>query len=106
MMKNNPEVNELIDIFKKANNEMLNKELELFIISKVSEGTLCGALILRMYETIENSRCKEYVLHIRILFAQIYESIRYIDHLGRRIPMIVKTMKELGAREPRLQEIR
>ncbi len=47
MMKNNPEVNELIDIFEKANNEMLNKELELFIISKVSERTLCGALILR-----------------------------------------------------------
>lgn len=32
------------------------------------------------------------------------ENLRYIDQLGRGIPMIFKTMKETGAKEPYLQE--
>ncbi len=32
------------------------------------------------------------------------ENLRYIDQLGRGIPMIIKTMKEVGAKEPFLQE--
>ena len=33
------------------------------------------------------------------------ENLRYIDQLGRGIPMIIKNMKELGAKEPELKEI-
>lgn len=33
------------------------------------------------------------------------ENLRYIDQLGRGIPMIIKNMKNLGAREPELNEI-
>lgn len=32
------------------------------------------------------------------------ENLRYIDQLGRGIPMIIKSMKEAGAKEPLLQE--
>ncbi len=32
------------------------------------------------------------------------ENMRYIDHLGRGIPMILKEMKEAGAKEPLLME--
>ena len=33
------------------------------------------------------------------------ENMRYIDQLGRGIPMIMKTMKDLGAKEPGFKEI-
>lgn len=33
------------------------------------------------------------------------ENLRYIDQLGRGIPMIMKKMQNLGAREPELKEI-
>lgn len=33
------------------------------------------------------------------------ENLRYIDQLGRGIPMIIKNMTNLGAREPDLKEI-
>ena len=32
------------------------------------------------------------------------ENLRYIDQLGRGIPMIIKTMKTLNAKEPKLEE--
>lgn len=32
------------------------------------------------------------------------ENMRYIDQLGRGIPMIIKSMKEIGAKEPSLRE--
>jgi len=33
------------------------------------------------------------------------ENLRYIDQLGRGIPMIIKTMQKQGAKEPELKEI-
>lgn len=33
------------------------------------------------------------------------ENLRYIDQLGRGIPMIIKNMQDLGAKEPELKEI-
>lgn len=33
------------------------------------------------------------------------ENLRYIDQLGRGIPMIIRNMKNLGAKEPELKEI-
>lgn len=33
------------------------------------------------------------------------ENLRYIDQLGRGIPMIIKNMKNLGAKDPKLEEI-
>lgn len=33
------------------------------------------------------------------------ENLRYIDQLGRGVPMILKTMKDMEAKEPLLQEI-
>jgi ATP-dependent DNA helicase RecG len=32
------------------------------------------------------------------------ENMRYIDQLGRGVPMLIKKMKEKGAREPLLVE--
>ena len=34
------------------------------------------------------------------------ENMRYIDHLGRGIPMILNKMKEAGAKEPILSSIK
>ncbi|MDF2883913.1 MAG: recG2, partial [Clostridiaceae bacterium] len=33
------------------------------------------------------------------------ENMRYIDQLGRGIPMIIKEMKDRGVREPDLREL-
>ncbi|MDF2884015.1 MAG: recG2, partial [Clostridiaceae bacterium] len=33
------------------------------------------------------------------------ENMRYIDQLGRGIPMIIKEMKDMGVKEPDLREL-
>ena len=46
-------IERLIEIFEKANRDFLKSDLDLFI-SKVSERTLCGALMLHINNIIKN----------------------------------------------------
>jgi len=59
----------------------------------------------RLPNTVTIEKMKIGVSYARNPFLVKYmENMRYIDQLGRGIPMILKKMKELGAREPLLME--
>ncbi len=60
----------------------------------------------KLPNTVTIDKMKIGVSYARNPFLVKYmENLRYIDQLGRGIPMIIKNMKELGAREPELKEI-
>lgn len=48
-------IKRLIDIFEKANKKFLTSDLDL-LLSKVSERTLCGALMLHLHNIIQKNR--------------------------------------------------
>jgi len=59
----------------------------------------------RLPNTVTIEKMKIGVSYARNPFLVKYmENLRYIDQLGRGIPMIMKAMKEAGAKEPHLQE--
>jgi len=59
----------------------------------------------RLPNTVTIDKMKIGVSYARNPFLVKYmENLRYIDQLGRGIPMILKTMKEVGAEEPLLKE--
>ncbi|MDQ2087078.1 ATP-binding protein [Herbivorax sp. ANBcel31] len=59
----------------------------------------------RLPNTVTIDKMKIGVSYARNPFLVKYmENLRYIDQLGRGIPMILKTMKEIGAKEPLLKE--
>jgi ATP-dependent DNA helicase RecG len=59
----------------------------------------------KLPNTVTIEKMKIGVSYARNPFLVKYmENMRYIDQLGRGIPMIIKTMKDIGAREPVLQE--
>ena len=58
----------------------------------------------RLPNTVTIEKMKIGVSYARNPFLVKYmENLRYIDQLGRGIPMIIKTMKNLGAAEPTLE---
>lgn len=60
----------------------------------------------RLPNTVTIEKMKIGVSYARNPFLVKYmENMRYIDQLGRGIPMILKTMKNKGAREPLLEEV-
>jgi len=60
----------------------------------------------KLPNTITIEKMKIGVSYARNPFLVKYmENMRYIDQLGRGIPMILKTMKDLGAKEPNLKEL-
>ena len=60
----------------------------------------------KLPNTVTNEKMKIGVSYARNPFLVKYmENLRYIDQLGRGIPMILKTMKDIGAKEPLLKEI-
>jgi ATP-dependent DNA helicase RecG len=60
----------------------------------------------KLPNTVTTEKMKVGVSYARNPFLVKYmENLRYIDQLGRGIPMIMKNMKNLGAREPELKEI-
>lgn len=60
----------------------------------------------RLPNTVTIEKMKIGVSYARNPFLVKYmENLRYIDQLGRGIPMIIKTMKDLGAKEPILKEM-
>ena len=56
-------VKELKDIFLEANNELLKKDKLLFDL-KVSEGTICGALMNKIYDRLKNSSYSDYYVDV------------------------------------------
>lgn len=59
----------------------------------------------RLPNTVTIDKMKIGISYARNPFLVKYmENLRYIDQLGRGIPMIIKSMKEEGAKEPLLQE--
>ncbi len=59
----------------------------------------------RLPNTVTVDKMKIGISYSRNPFLVKYmENLRYIDQLGRGIPMILKTMKEAGAKEPLLHE--
>lgn len=59
----------------------------------------------RLPNTVTIEKMKIGISYARNPFLVKYmENLRYIDQLGRGVPMIMKTMKEAGAKEPLLQE--
>lgn len=60
----------------------------------------------RLPNTVTIEKMKIGVSYARNPFLVKYmENMRYIDQLGRGIPMIFKNMKDVGATEPSLREI-
>lgn len=60
----------------------------------------------RLPNTVTIDKMKIGVSYARNPFLVKYmENMRYIDQLGRGIPMIFKTMRDLNAKEPELKEI-
>ncbi|MFZ5968939.1 MAG: RNA-binding domain-containing protein [Bacillota bacterium] len=60
----------------------------------------------RLPNTVTIEKMKIGVSYARNPFLVKYmENLRYIDQLGRGIPMIIKTMKDLRAKEPILKEL-
>ncbi len=60
----------------------------------------------RLPNTVTIEKIKIGISYARNPFLVKYmEKLRYIDQLGRGIPMIIKSMKEVGAKEPLLQEL-
>lgn len=53
----------LIEIFEDANKNFLKNDLELFN-SRVSERTLCGALMLHLYKRVQKSEFAEYKVDV------------------------------------------
>jgi len=74
-------INDLIEIFEQANNHMLIKDMEL-LMTKVSERTLCGALMLHLREVIKNTHYKEY-----------FVDVEYNRNKGGKLKTILKTIK-------------
>jgi ATP-dependent DNA helicase RecG len=60
----------------------------------------------RLPNTVTIEKMKIGISYARNPFLVKYmENLRYIDQLGRGIPMIIKAMKDAGAKEPLLQEL-
>jgi Predicted transcriptional regulator containing an HTH domain and an uncharacterized domain shared with the mammalian protein Schlafen len=60
----------------------------------------------RLPNTVTIDKMKVGISYARNPFLVKYmENLRFIDQLGRGIPMILKSMKEAGAKEPLLQEL-
>ena len=60
----------------------------------------------RLPNTVTIEKMKIGISYARNPFLVKYmENLRYIDQLGRGIPMILKSMKEAGAKDPLLQEL-
>jgi hypothetical protein len=74
---------ELINLFEDANERMIIQDKYLFI-SKVSERTLCGALMLHLHELIKETKYKDY--HV---------DVEYNRNKGSKLQTFKKTIRKL-----------
>lgn len=72
---------DLIKIFEHANEKLLNKDIDLFK-TKVSERTLCGALMLHLHDVIKTTLYNEY-----------FVDVEYNRNKGGKLKTISKTIK-------------
>ena len=72
---------ELEMLFEKANHEFLCKNMMLFE-TRVSERTLCGALMIELHEELKNTRFKNY-----------FVDVEYNRNIGGAIKTLKKTIR-------------
>lgn len=72
---------ELERIFEKANKQFLKRNPMLFEV-KVSERTLCGALMIELYEVIKDTKYSKY-----------FVDVEYNRNVGGRLKTLQKTIK-------------
>ena len=77
-------INNLIELealFERANKSFMRKNTMLFE-TQVSERTMCGALMLELYDMIKNTNYSEY-----------FVDVEYNRNIGGRLKTIKKTIK-------------
>ena len=74
-------LNHLIQIFEQANKNLLSKDKELFEV-QVSERTLCGALMLHIYDILKRTEYRDYNI-----------DVEYNRNKGGKLKTISKTVK-------------
>jgi hypothetical protein len=74
-------LDEMISIFENANQVMLLDDIDLFLM-KVSERTLCGALMGQLNKVLENTK-----------YSQYYVDVEYNRNKGAKLKTYLKTMK-------------
>ncbi len=77
-------------------------EIRVYMFDDRIEVRSPGALPNTM--TIEKMKVGSYPVHRNPLIAQYLRDLRFIDKLGRGIPMVLKKMKEAGFPSPELKE--
>ncbi|BAH07503.1 hypothetical protein CKR_2452 [Clostridium kluyveri NBRC 12016] len=91
----------IINALVHRNYSILGSKIRIFMFDNRIEFHSPG----KLPNTVTIEKMKIGVSYARNPFLVKYmENMRYIDQLGRGVPMILKTMKDLGAREPLLQE--
>ena len=73
-------INEIIKIFENANEAMLIEDVDLFIM-KVSERTLCGALMLQLHKVLRDTEYNHY-----------YVDVEYNRNKGAKLKTYLKTI--------------
>ena len=87
---------------KDRNYSIIGSKIRVFMFDDRIEFRSPG----RLPNTVTIEKMKIGVSYARNPFLVKYmENMRYIDQLGRGIPMILKNMKDVGAAEPSLREI-
>ena len=83
-MKTNTITNELENIFEEANKNFINNSWMLFD-TKVSERTLCGALMIELHEVLKKTRYSDYFVDVEY------------NRNGGKIKTIKKTIETIDA---------
>ena len=91
----------IVNALVHRNYSILGSKIRIFMFDDRIEFHSPG----KLPNTVTIEKMKIGVSYARNPFLVKYmENMRYIDQLGRGIPMIIKTMKDIGDREPVLQE--
>lgn len=77
---------DLCRIFETANNQFIKDEKELFLMN-VSERTLCGSLMVYLYEILKSTKFKNYKV-----------DVEYNRNIGGKLKTIIKTLKGLDTK--------
>lgn len=83
------QLTELEEIFEKANQRFLERNPMLFEM-KISERTLCGALMIELYEEIKKTKYSSY-----------FVDVEYNRNVGGKLKTIRKTIKGADKLYPR-----
>lgn len=73
-------LNDMIEIFENANEAMFLNDMDLFLM-QVSERTICGALMLQLYKSINSTQYSRY-----------YVDVEYNRNKGAKLKTYLKTI--------------